>query len=923
MRRTSLVVCALLAGCALPPGLPPPPPGPPPVVPPPRADAPVDEPVPALRLPADVRPLSEALEMHLDPRHDRYAGAADIDVQLLAARKVIWLHGKGLNVTRATVTPEGGPPVDAVWQARDPSGFAALSLAGTAPAGRARLHLEWNASYGRGQHGLYRAREAGVDYVFTQFEPTVARQAFPCFDEPGFKIPFTTTLVVPKGQEAIANTHEVSRSEDASGGVRVTFAPTAALPSYLVAFAVGPFDVVPAPDVPPNAVRTRPVPLRGVAPRGRGREMAYALAHAGELLAALEGLVGMEYPFDKLDFIAVPGKGGAMENAGAITFGEPLVLFDEASASVQQRRSYAAVVAHELAHQWTGDLVTLAWWDETWLNEAFASWLGPAAADLWNPAQHHALGLVQSAQYAMGVDALASARAVRQPITSTDDIENAFDPITYSKGAAVLSMFQRWAGAAAWQKGLHAYLAAHAGGNATADDFLRAENDATGKDVLSAMHTFLDQPGVPLVEATLECSPGAGAADGRAPRGGSARVALRQSRFVPLGGVADASSTWQIPVCVRTDRGAACTLLAEREGSLDLGPGAPCPAFVLPNADGAGYYRFALGARDLDALRTRGLPVLDAREKLAYATSLRSAFSRGTTSFADVLRAVAPLAGDAEPAVAEEPMGYLTQARMWLFADVTRRAAVERHARDLYAKVARRLGWVPREGEDDETRALRASVLRFLATTGLDPAVRAEARRRGRAYVAGGKIHPEAVDANLAQVALTVVGEEADGATWDALLALLRSSEDEAVRGRLLRALASARDPALAVMGRDLVLEPSLRDTEVLVPLYVQAGRDETRDAAIAWLEEHFEAVVQRVPRHRAAARLFGVVGAACGDEQAREIEAFYRPRASGIEGGPRELSLAVEGVRLCAARRRAHEAGARDLFGKPGRKAP
>jgi alanyl aminopeptidase len=865
----------------------------------------VEETAPTLRLPADTRPLAEAIELRIDPKQDRFSGAVDVDVQLDRARSTLWLHGKDMHVTAASVTPAGGAPIAATWQERHDSGIAALTLASVAPAGKARVHVAFDAPFGRGQKGLYRTSEAGVSYAFTQFEAIAARLAFPCFDEPGFKIPFTTTLVVPADMQAIANTREVSRAAEGSA-VRVTFAPTLPLPSYLVAFAVGPLDVVPVADVPPNAVRSRPLPLRGIAPRGRGKDMAYAMAHTGEILAVLEQYFGIEYPWDKLDILAVPGKGGAMENAGAITFGERSLLFDGATAPVSQRRGYVRVMAHELAHQWTGDLVTMAWWDDTWLNEAFATWIAAKAAQTWDPKMHADVSLMTGVQGAMGSDSLVSARAIRQPIASVHDIENAFDGITYQKGGGVLAMFERFAGEGAWQKGLHAYLSSHRFGNATADDFLDAENAAVGKDVKTPFHSFLDRPGVPFLEVSSSCA------------GGKASLRVAQSRYLPLGSTGDPHETWDVPFCAKVRGVSTCQMLTKADTTIELGEGKACPVDFFPNADGAGYYRFGLPPADLAELR-RHLGELSTREKIAYGSSLRSAFARATTPMKDVLPAVAPLALDAEPAVAEEPMSYVSQARDWLYATPLR-AKAERYARDVYGPAARRLGWEPKKGESDETRALRTSVLSFLAMTGRDPAVRAEARRRGLAYVGAGKdwtLHPEAVDPNLTGLALAVVGEEADRATWDGLRKLLASSVDETVRGRIAWALGSARDPELAAAGRALVLDPVLRDSEVLTPLYAQLSDPGARETAWTWVKDHYAAILERMPQHHGGVQLVSTPRSFCDDTHARDVEAFFGPKIDGVEGGPRALASTLEDLRLCAARRTAQEPSGREFFAR------
>jgi alanyl aminopeptidase len=874
-----------------------------------------DEPVRLLRLPADTRPTAEAIELHVDPRADRFSGVVEIDVTLTKPRAVFWLHGRKMNVTGATVTPTGGTPLPATWKERDDhGGVAALTLASAVPAGRARIHLAFDAAYEHGQSGLYKVSEGGAPYAFTQFEAIAARRAFPCFDEPGFKIPFTTTLVVPADLEAVANTHEVSRARDGASQ-RIVFAPTLPLPSYLVAFAVGSFDIVAAPDVPPNAVRTRALPLRAVTAKGRGKEIAYALAHTGEILATLEKYFGLEYPYDKLDILAVPGKGGAMENAGAVTFGEALLLMDPKTASIGTRRSYAGVMAHELAHQWTGDLVTMEWWDDTWLNEAFATFVGNKAAEAWDPKTHADLGFLRSIQGAMSADALMSARAIRQPIASIDDIQNAFDSITYQKGGGVLAMFEHWAGPELWQKGLHDHLVAHRFGNATADDFLEAENTATGKDIKTAFHTFLDQPGLPLVEAALTCD------KGQAPV-----VKLKQSRFVPLGSSGDSKKAWQIPVCVRTDHGApSCALLTEAQGEVRLGAGGAsgeCPKWAFANADGAGYYRLSFTAEELQGFAKAGtarFAAFSTREKMAFGASARGAYSRGVAPYKDVLDAVASFAKEPEPTVAEDPMSYLNEARSWLYDDPLR-PRVEAYTARLYGPVFAKLGWTSAASDDDERRALRGAVLSYLALTGRDAAVRKEANKRGLAYIGFGKdsaLHPEAVDPNLAASVLAVLGEDADKATWEAMKTLFSASVEEVVRARLLYGLALARDPALSAAARELVLDPQTRESEMLRPLVVQLEDPGTREAAWAWVLAHYDALIARLPARRGSA-LITLGRAFCDEKHADEVAAYFGPKIASLEGGPRALASTVEEVRLCAARKKTQEPSARERFGRP-----
>ena len=465
--------------------------------------------------------------------------------------------------------------------------------------------------------------------------------------------------------------------------------------------------------MPPNAARAKPLPLRGIAPRGRGKDMAYALAHTGEILTILEQYTGIGYPWDKLDILAVPGKGGAMENAGAVTFGERLVLFDGARVPVSQRRGYVGVMAHELAHQWTGDLVTMAWWDDTWLNEAFATWLRTKTSQAFDPKMHADVSFLRGVQGAMGTDALVSARAIRQPIESTDDIENAFDGITYQKGGGVLAMFERYVGPERWQKGLHAYLEAHRFGNATADEFLDAESTAAGQDVKTAFHTFLDRPGVPFLDVSSSCA------------GGKATVDVKQSRYLPIGSTGSADQLWQVPFCMRVGGGEpSCKLLTSADTKIDLPRGPRCPSTSSPTPASRARPTPYLDPAGLAAVR-KHLGRLSTREKIAYAGSLRAAFARATTSMKDVLEATL-LASDPDPAVADEPSGYVATARDWLF-ETPLRPRVEHYAQELYGPVARRLGWTSRKDESDETRTLRSTALWFSLPDGAGSAVRAEA----------------------------------------------------------------------------------------------------------------------------------------------------------------------------------------------------
>ncbi len=864
---------------------------------------------PVGRLPPEVRPTHVALSLVIDPGTPNFQGSIDIDVQLDDARDILWIHGRDLRPKLVTIVPAGGPPLETRWDQVTPAGLVALRPAARIEPGKATIHVEYEGTFGDRQEGLFRVTRGADHYAFTQFEPTFARRAFPSFDEPAFKAPFDVTLFVPKGDAVVSNGAETGRSAAPGGRERVTFATTEKLPSYLVAFAVGPFDVVNAPAIPASATRPVAVPLRGFAARGRGPEIAYALANTGPILAAIEGYLGVPYPYAKLDLIAVPEKRGAMENAGAVTFGEPLLLLDAKTATVGQEQALISVTAHELSHQWFGDLVTMPWWDDLWLNEAFATWMARKITGQIRPEYDAPARAVEATHGAMDYDVLASARAIRQPITGDDDIYNAFDGITYQKGAGVIGMFEENVGPKVFEAGLHAYLEQHRHANATEADLMQAISTAAGRDVATPFRSFLFQKGVPFVEATLSC--------GKQPA-----LSLHQGPFLPAGRASAESMVWKIPVCARYDAGSgaktACTVMTTMDATLPL-DAAKCPAWVMPNAGGVGYYRWSLPRAALKQLAEKGYPALTSAERLSFAESVRSGAINGRIPMADALDALAPFADDPSRAVADVPMALLRDGREWISDDAKALRAFEAFGGDLYAPARKALGWEPAKGAapDGDRSLLRRDVINFVAWTARDPGLRREAAERGRAYVGFGKdgaIHDDAVDRQLAATAMRIAGAEGDAALFDALLAELAKTEKEIVRERILAALTASTRPELSARALDLTFDSRLRGDEALAPLNGQLALPETRDAAWTWLEGHVDAVLARLPPGRAA-RLAWAGAVFCDAAHAEAIQRLFGDRAKKLDGGPREIAGAVESVRLCAARRDAAGPALRALF--------
>ncbi len=850
------------------------------------------------KLPEDITPRRYEVALQVIPTEERFSGVVDLHVSLDHAREVIWLHGRDLNVTVATVTPAGGEAMVGTWEQVDDEGVAALRLEEAVHPGDAVIHIEYDAPFNRQLEGLYRVDTGGESYAFTQFEAISARRCFPSFDEPRFKVPFDITLEVKTDHVAAANTQATTEEQTTDGMKRVHFATTEPMPTYLVAFAVGPLDVVEADPIPPNDVRRRPLPFRGLAAKGQGERLAYALRETPAMLAELESYFGVEYPYDKLDIVAVPDFGsGAMENVGLVTFREWLLLIDEEEAEESQKRAFAAVMAHELAHMWFGNLVTMPWWDDLWLNEAFATWMSSKVIRARYPEYGADVSQVLRTQGAMDPDSLTTARRIRQPIESNHDIRNAFDAITYSKGAGVLEMFERLLGEDTFREGLRLHMAEHRFGTATAEDLLASLSRAADRDVSPAFNSFLTQPGVPVVAVDVWCEEGA------------RELRLSQSRYLPVGSAGSSEQTWQIPFCARYQVGnevkETCTVLSEATGTMAL-EGDTCPTWVMPNANGSGYYRFTMDADELEPLRRRGFSALTPRERLAFADSVKAAFESGSMSAADVFGALAPMARDDIRQVATAPMDIIRFARDRV-ADGDLRPRVDAWARRLYQPLYRRLRWEPRRGreEDGETQLLRAKVISFLALTVEDPAVRREALRRGRAYVGfggDGEIHTDAVDPNLADVALTVAVQEGDAAFFDALLDRFFASEDATMRSRLLGAIVRTRDPALSARVLALTVDERLRVNELFTPPMGQLRMSETRLGGWTWIRDNFDAFVERAGPGRAGYLPYATMSF-CSAERADEAEAFFGERVTELPGGPRNLATSLEAMRLCAAR--------------------
>lgn len=807
----------------------------------------------------------------------------DIEIDVVEPTSVIWLNQDGLTLARADIEFAGKTlPLRVV-----PGGasFVGLALPLPLPKGSATLHLGYVGKLSSTElDGASRQKEGNDYYVFSHFEPLAARRVFPCFDEPSFKSPWQLTLRVKKGDKALSNTPILSETEGKDGLVAVKFAETKPLPSYLVAFAVGPFGLVDA-----GKVGKKGTPLRIVVPRGKEDWAKFARESTPPVVTLLESYFGEAYPYEKLDLIAVPLFGGAMENPGLVTYRQSLILAKPGQESTGFRRAFASVNAHELSHQWFGDLVTTAWWDDLWLNEAFATWMTPKIIEKYKPEWDIPTSRANQANGAMRTDSLTSARAIRQPIVSNDDIKNAFDGITYQKGAAVIAMFERWVGPEVFQRGVQRYMREHAHGTATSKDFLDAVSKEAGKDVGAAFGTFLDRPGVPLVAIETTC-------DAK-----TAKLSMTQSRYLPSGAEAQggAYSPWKIPVCARFGKGAkedrACSLLADTRGALEL---PYCPDWILPNDAASGYFRASSPKKDLASLSKR-FDKLSASEKIATVGNLSALVRAGSLDTTAVLDLVPTLARDKNVHVLDLGVDVAGGLRDSGMIDAATKPKYQRYIQETFGAKARALGLHASKTDDEETRWLRPWLVDLVADQGEDAVLRAECTKSAKAWLT----NRDAIEPELLGSTLGIAASFGDSALFDAFLAEAKKAPERVDRERLVWALGQFRDPSLVTRALDLVLGSEFDPRESIRIVWAITRLPSHVPYAWAFVTKHFDAIVERLPRDFGAG--FPSIGAAfCDDQKKPEVEAFFKERSTRFVGGPRVLAQSLEGMHLCSVYR-------------------
>ncbi len=822
-----------------------------------------------IRLPRWVRPTRYGLHFDVDPGASLFAGRADIDLAVDRPIQEIEIHAVELQVAEATLD---GRPLEV--ESRPGVERLRLRLPEAVAPGARKLGIAFQGSLQKGLRGLYRAEAGGRSLAFTQFEPADARRAFPCFDEPDFKAVFELSATVPSGMSAISNGAVVSETPSRSGRRTFRFAPTPPISTYLVALGVGDLACVEA-DCQGTPVRVFAVPEKV----GLGRP---ALEMACAFLPWLADWFGVPYPYGKLDLVAVPDfEAGAMENAGALFFRESTLLLDPEKATLGATRQVAITVAHEMAHQWFGDLVTMEWWDDLWLNEAFATWMEFKAVDAWRPAWNLWTDFERMKAHPLHLDSLRATRPIQAEVKTPEQANEMFDGITYSKGAAVLRMFEVSLGEERFREGVRAYVHAHREGNAKAADLWADLSKATGRQVDELARSWFTQGGYPLL--TL------------AERDGGLEVAQRRFFAKPEDAQGAAPAAWRVPLALKVGRERGSELVTGEMASATSRLALPGGArrWVLGNAEGSGFYRVAYPASMLAAL-TENREALSVVERVSLLSDQWALVRAGGPLVAH-LPLLDAFAADRARAVLESAMGQLVGLDDVVVAEADR-GRLRAWVRQALGPHARRLGWEPPSGESADDLLLRPALLETLGAVGADPELRAEARRRLEGWLGGGPLHPSVVGA-----ALRLSAAAGDAALYERLLARMRAAAVPEERDRLLSALGSFESPELVDRALGDALGPDVRAQDLAALVGILFVNRQARARTWRFVSARWTDVAAKAPVF-GLRRIVSATARLCDPALRREVAQFFASPAHRVEAGKRDLEQALEAMDIALA---------------------
>ena len=777
------------------------------------------------QLPRGVIPSHYEIALTPDAAAGSFGGKATITLTVTKATDSITLNAADLKFAGASVTPAaGGNPMAATVSVDDKAQTATFKLARPLAPGVVKLALDYSGTIGTQAVGLFSLDYAGTDgkpqrALYTQFENSDARRMIPSWDEPAYKATFSLEVTVPAGQMAVSNMPAATTSTLPDGRQRIAFATSPKMSTYLLFLGVGDFERATA--------KEGNTELGVITRRGALDQAAFALESSKTILREYNDYFGVRYPLPKLDNIAGPGQSqffGAMENWGAVFTFEYSLLLDPAISTQSDKENIYVTLAHEMAHQWFGDLVTMRWWDDLWLNEGFASWMESRATERMHPEWNTALSSVGVREAAMSRDALATTHPVVQRIATVEQASQAFDTITYQKGESVIRMLEAYVGADTWRTAVRSYMKKHAYGNTVSNDLWREVDAAAGKPVSKIAHDFTLQPGVPLIRVQSAVC-----------KAGNTTVTLTQDEFTkdrdgkkPL--------RWRVPVIAQTVGSSKLARALVENGKATMQ--VPGCGPLLVNAGQSGYYRtlYAPAMAGQLAASFAQLPAIDQLGVLSDSQSLGMAGLQDPASFLDLVKAT-PLSAD--PQVWGKIAGALAGLHEQ-YADGSADKSARQRAFDAWAvarlaPVLAQTGWQARAGEAATVATLRSQLISTLSSLD-DAAVIAEARRRYDAR----NSDPAALPAPLRRTILGVVAQHADGAVWDQMHAEAQAEKTPLIRNQLYDLLASSDDVALASRALTLALtdEPGVTNSPAMISRVARSHPELAFDFALAHLEQ-------------------------------------------------------------------------------------
>ena len=829
----------------------------------------------AQRLPEVARPENYKLTFTPDLDKAKFEGDETIAIRVLKSTSEITLNAVDIDFHDVTVTSGGSTQKAKVTPVKEKE-MVVLTVEKPLAAGPANVHITYTGILNDEMRGLYLGKDdKGRKYAAAQFEATDARRAFPSFDEPDYKATFDITAVADKGQVAISNYKVVSDTPGPGDKHTVKFATTAKMSSYLAALVVGNFEYIEG--------SVDGIPIRVYSTPGKKEMGKFALDAAEYIVGYYDKYFGIKYPYGKLDLIGLPDfSAGAMENAGCITFREVLLQIDEKQGSVDLKKTIASVTAHEIAHMWFGDLVTMKWWDDIWLNEGFATWMSSKPIQKWKPEWNFNLDDVSGTGGTLNVDSLANTRPIHQAAETPAQIQELFDGIAYGKAASVLRMLEAYLGEETFRAGVNAYVQEHQYANATADDFWDAQAKTSKKPVDKIMPTWVKQAGVPIINVKAQCS------------GNSTSVTLAQQRYyVDRSKFEEPNDElWQIPLCLKgsaSGKSAKCELMTKKEETFTL-PG--CSTWVLTNAGATGYYRTGYQPDAVRALAHDAETKLTPAERIAVQTDIWASVRVGREPVGDYLAFAQGLQSDRNRAVLEDILGRLNYIGQYVVSD-SDRDAYRAWLRQYLAPAMKEVGYEPKPGESDEQRTLRSRLFNALGFDARDTETLEQARKIADKALD----NPGSVDLEMAGSTFGLAALNGDSAFYDRVIAALKNPKSPEEYYMYLFTLPQFGDQKLLQRTLEFAISPDVRSQDALGVITSVMGNPAGQQLAWDFVRQHWPEV-EKAGGPFASAQVVGATSVFCDAGSRDQVTEFFS--AHKVAAAERTYKQSIERINNC-----------------------